>query len=300
MGNEWRRVRVPASSANLGPGFDAVGMALDIYLEVGFRAARELSIRVSGRDAGEIPPDDENLIWRTARDLGAGAVEMEIDNAIPLGKGLGSSAAAVVAGVVMGAEIAGLGWSRARVLDEASRIEGHPDNASASVLGGIVASATDAAGSVRAVRMELPEAFGVAVVVPDYCVPTAEARDVLPASYARADAIFNVQRAALLMAALAQGDASALRVALEDRMHQPYRYALVPGLKEIVALRCAGLIGCVLSGAGPAILVFHERGCERVCDLVCEAFRQHGCASEILWAHVAPRGYELFATGACQ
>src|SRR5579863_1421108 len=139
MPEAFRKLLVPASSANLGPGFDALGMALGIYLECRFRPAPALSIQASGCDAGLISTGEDNLIWRTAWELGARQpVELIIENAIPVGKGLGSSAAAVVAGLVIGSELAGLGWDRWRVLEEAARLEGHPDNAAACVLGGIV------------------------------------------------------------------------------------------------------------------------------------------------------------------
>ena len=167
MTEPFRTVRVPASSANLGPGFDALGIALDVFLECRFRRASALSIRVEGVDADHIPTGSDNLIWSTARVLGAGTIELEFLNAIPIGKGLGSCGAALTAGVVIGAEIAGLGWNRARVLDEVARIEGHPDNASACVLGGIVASAMES--GVRAVKMRLPEKFGVAVIRAGFC-----------------------------------------------------------------------------------------------------------------------------------
>jgi homoserine kinase len=291
----FRRVRVPASSANLGPGFDALGMALDVFLECRFRSASALSIRVSGMDTGRIPTGADNLIWEIARGVGAPAIELDILNSIPVGKGLGSSAAAVTAGVVIGAEVAGLGWDRARVLDEVARIEGHPDNASACVLGGIVASAIDLNGTVRAVKMALPEKFGVAVVVPDFVVSTSLARSILPETYSKCDAIFNVQRTALLMAALSSGDSEALRVALEDRLHHPYRFGLVAGLEEMVALRAPGLLGCVLSGAGPSVLVFYLRGSEGVCETVRKIFLRHGHAAEILWTSVAESGYEILA-----
>ncbi len=180
------------------------------------------------------------------------------------------------------------------MLDEVARIEGHPDNASACVLGGIVASVSGS--PVQSVKMPLPAKFGVAVVVPDFGVPTLEARDVLPENYSRADVIFNLQRAALLIAALAAGDADAMRVALDDRLHHPYRFGLVPGLEEMVALRAPGLLGCVLSGAGPSVLVFYLRGSEGVCELVRGIFETHGHASQILWTSVAECGYELSAT----
>lgn len=295
----WVTLRVPASSANLGPGFDALGLALGIYLECRFRQSPELVIRVSGRDAAAISTGEDNLIWQTAlavaRDVRESLppVELEIDNQIPIGKGLGSSAAALTAGVVMADRLLRLGWKPLRILDEAARIEGHPDNVAACVLGSITASAIDSGGVARAVRLELPARFGVAVVVPDFELPTTTARAVLPESYSRADAIFNVQRAALLIAALAAGSGSAFPAALEDRFHQPYRAALVPGLEEILKLRAPGLLGCALSGAGPSILVFYERGFEPVCHLVRQVFALHEHASEVLWTQVAQRGYEL-------
>lgn len=295
----WHRLRVPASSANLGPGFDALGLALSIYLECRFRESERLVIRVSGRDAGQISTEADNLIWQTvetvARDvsLNAGPIELEIHNDIPLGKGLGSSAAALTAGVVIANHLLGLGWKPLRILDEAARIEGHPDNVAACVLGSIVASAIDSGGVARAVRIELPPRFGLAVVVPDFALPTSQARAVLPDSYSKADTVFNVQRAALLIAALATGSQHAFPAALEDRLHQPYRIPLVPGLDEILKLRAPGLLGCALSGAGPSILVFYEKKCEQVVDLVKQIFALHGRQSEILWAQVAPHGYEL-------
>jgi homoserine kinase len=124
-------------------------------------------------------------------------------------------------------------------------------------------------------------------------LPTSEARQVLPASYSKEDVVFNVQRAALLVAALCTGTTSAFPAALEDRLHQPYRAPLVPGLEEVLRLRAPGLLGCTLSGAGPSILVFYERGCEQVCDLVKQIFARHGKGSEILWTHIADHGYEL-------
>ncbi len=295
----WKTLRVPASSANLGPGFDSLGLALGIYLECRFRAAKRLSIRVSGRDAELIPTTGENLIWQTAlavaQDVGAElpAVEIEIHNDIPIGKGLGSSAAALTAGVVIADHLLGLHWKRPRILDEAAKIEGHPDNVAACVLGSIVASAIDSGGVARSIRLELPEHFGLAVVVPDFILPTTEARAVLPATYTREDAVFNVQRASLLIAAMATGTTSAFPVALEDRFHQPYRFQLVPGLAEAVRLRAPGLLGCVLSGAGPSVLVFFERGYEQVACLVKQIFQLHGHHADILPASIATQGYQL-------
>ena len=296
---DWTTLRVPASSANLGPGFDSLGLALGIYLDCRFRPSEHLSIQACGRDADLISTGEDNLIWQTAlavaRDVGGALprVELEIVNDIPIGKGLGSSAAALTGGVVLADHLLGLHWKRPRILDEAARIEGHPDNVAACVLGGVVASAIDSGGVARTVRLDMPTRFGVAVVVPDFILPTCEARAVLPATYSRADAVFNVQRASLLMAALATASVTAFPVALEDRLHQPYRAALVPGLEEVVKLRAPGLLGCVLSGAGPSVLVFYERGHEPVAELVCQIFRLHEHNSEILYTEVPAQGYQV-------
>jgi homoserine kinase len=297
----WTTLRVPASSANLGPGFDALGLALGIYLECRFRRSARLTIAVSGRDVEQISTGEDNLIWQTALAVAADVrgqlppVELVIQNDIPVGKGLGSSAAALTAGVVIADHLLGLKWKPLRILDEAARIEGHPDNVAACVLGSIVASAIDSGGVARAVRLELPKNFGVAVVVPDFILPTVEARAVLPDRYSRQDAVFNVQRSALLIAALATGSVHAFPAALEDRLHQPYRQKLVPGLDEILQLRAPGLLGCALSGAGPSVLVFYERGCESVCDLVCQIFHLHGRQAEVLWTEIADHGYRCAA-----
>ncbi len=298
MGNWWH-LRVPASSANLGPGFDALGLALSPYLECRFRRADNLTIRATGRDADLISIGEDNLIWQTALTVAQHtgdampAVELEVHNEIPLGKGLGSSAAALTAGVILADVMLELHWKQHRILDEAARIEGHPDNVAACVLGSIVASAIDSSGMTRAVRLEFPPSFEVAVVVPDFPLPTHEARAVLPDSYSKADAVFNVQRSALLIAALATGTISAFPAALEDRLHQPYRQKLVPGLEEILRLRAPGLLGCCLSGAGPSILVFFEKGHDGVVRHVQQIFEAHGHAAEILDSIVDRQGFQL-------
>jgi homoserine kinase len=295
----WLTVRIPASSANLGPGFDALGLALGIYLTCRFRRGGSLTICVEGRDAALIPAGPENLIWQTAlavarsHRLEMPPVELHIRNDIPLGKGLGSSAAALTAGVVIADKLLDLRWKPLRILDEAARLEGHPDNVAACTLGSIVASAIDSGGMARAVRLEMPRRFGLAVVVPDFDLPTEKARSVLPACYTREDAVFNVQRAALLIAALATGSAGAFPAALEDRFHQPYRVPLVPGLDDILKLRAPGLLGCALSGAGPSILVFYERGYESVCGLVRQIFGLHGHESETLFTDIADTGFTI-------
>src|SRR5947209_5052283 len=295
----WTSLRVPASSANLGPGFDALGLALGIYLDCQFRPGEKLSIEVSGRDCSAISTGEDNLIWQTALAVAADTrstispIELRICNDIPLGKGLGSSAAALTAGVVIADRLLGLGWKRPRILDEAARLEGHPDNVAACVLGSLVASAIDSGGGARAVSLPLSPHFAIGIVVPDFMLPTVKARAVLPDCYSSADAIFNVQRAALLVAALTTGTVGAFPTALEDRFHQSYRAHLAPGLSDILKLRAPGLLGCALSGAGPSIIVFYERGFEQVCDLVRQVLALHGHKSEVLLAPIDEHGFTL-------
>ena len=280
---------MPASSANLGPGFDTLGLALGLYLTCRFRGAAQTLVRAQGRDAESIPADGDNLILRTARQVAETQgrqlppVELEIDNEIPVGKGLGSSAAALIAGVVLADRALGLGWDEPRLLDEAARIEGHPDNVAAAVLGSVTTAALGQDGVTRAVRLEVPRAFSVAVVCPDFGLSTPSMRNALPTTYSRADAVFNLQRATLLVAALLKGDRAAFPVAFEDRLHQPYRAARVPGLAAILRLRAQGLLGCALSGAGPAVLVLFETGRLQAVRAVESEFAKAGCRSEAMF-----------------
>lgn len=298
MPKAWR-LRVPASSANLGPGFDSLGLALRAYLTCEFAPSEALTISVRGRDAESISTGTDNLIWQTAlrvaehMQMALPAIRLSMENGIPLGKGLGSSAAALTAGVVIADQLLGLHWKRPRILDEAARYEGHPDNVAACVYGAMAASAFDSHKVARAVRLEWPEQFGATVVIPSFALPTKEARAVLPERYTRAEATFNLQRTALLVAALATGARDAFPTALEDCVHQPHRAPLIPGLEEILRLRAPGLLGCCLSGAGPSVLVLHEAGHEAVALHVQQIFAAHGQSSELLSAGPDRLGFQL-------
>lgn len=298
--SKWR-IRVPASSANLGPGFDALGLALDLHLTCVFQPADELTITIHGVDAGCIPTDASNLIWQTALAVALGQnrrlpfIELEVHNEIPLGKGLGSSAAALTAGVIIANQLLGLHWTRHRILDEAAKIEGHPDNVAACVLGSIVASSMGTDGATHAVRVDLPASYEMAVVVPDFALPTSAARAVLPQTYCREDVVFNVQRSALLIAALFTGSTDSFSAALEDRLHQPYRAALIPGFSEMLRLRHPGLLGCSLSGAGPSVLVFFKRGQEEITQLFEDVFRRHGHEATSYFTEIQRHGFVLEA-----
>ena len=246
-----------------------------------------------------IPLDDSNLIWQTAlkvaefEGLRLPPAAIEISNDIPVGKGLGSSAAALVAGVTIAETLLELDWGRHRILDAAARLEGHPDNVAACVMGSIVTATIGADGVTRAVHLDLPEQFRIAVVCPDFTLATNQMRSLLPDCYSKEDTVFNLQRATLLVAALATGNREAFPDALEDRLHQPYRLAAVPGLGDILKLRAPGLLGCALSGAGPAVLVFFERGSEAVLEQVRHEFQRSGHSSEVILAGIDRQGLRI-------
>jgi homoserine kinase len=254
-------VRVPATSANLGPGFDALGLALALYNEVEAREADGVTVDVEGQGAGQLPTTGDNVVARGVRlayDAAGRAfkgVALRCLNRVPTSRGLGSSAAAWVGGLVAGNALCGGGLSREALLALATRAEGHPDNVAAALLGGLTVSCAGADGAVSAVSLPVPPRITWVALIPETTSSTAEARAVLPPSVPRADAVFNVQRVALLLAALQSGRIDVLGAALDDRLHQPYRRALFPWMPAVVeAARAAGALGCVLSGAGPALL----------------------------------------------
>jgi homoserine kinase len=276
-------VRVPATSANLGPGFDALGLALALYNDVEAREADGVTVAVAGEGASELPRGPDNVVARGVRLAFEAAgrpfkgVALECTNRIPPARGLGSSAAAWVGGLVAGNALSGGALTRDALLAQATRAEGHPDNVAAALLGGITVSCPGADGTVTAVSLPVPDAITWVVLVPAISSSTVEARAVLPASVPRADAIFNVQHVALLLAALQARRGDALGAALDDRLHQPYRAALFPWMPSVIeAARRAGALGCVLSGAGPSLLAAVSGGGETVARAMETALRAAG------------------------
>jgi homoserine kinase len=260
------RVRVPATSANLGPGFDSLGLALALYDDVSaVRSGSELTVEVAGVGAVDLPCDDSHLVVRamdaTFAALGEqrGGLRLTCANAIPHGRGLGSSAAAVTAGVLLARALVPGGTDRfadAEVLDLVARFEGHPDNAAAALLGGLtIAWSTQPGGTgARAVRLEPSAAVRAVVLMPAGTLATATARALLPASVPHEDAAHAAARSALLVHALTAAP-ELLLDATEDRLHQAYRGAAMPETLALVDRLRSGRLAAVVSGAGPSVLV---------------------------------------------
>jgi len=283
-------VRVPATSANLGPGFDSLGLALGLYNEVTASEADGVTVAIEGEGAGRFASGEKNVVARGVRLAYEAAgrpfkgCALRCVNRIPGARGLGSSAAAWVGGLVAGNTLLGTPLPPSAVLTLAARAEGHPDNVAAALLGGLTVSCASADGATAVALPALP-ALRWVVLIPDVTSATADARAVLPATIRREDAVFNVQRVALLLAALHANRPDALSVALDDRLHQPYRTRLFPWMTDVIAAaRGAGALGCVLSGAGPSILAVAMDGAPAVASAMeraLHAARIGGTAREL-------------------
>jgi homoserine kinase len=268
-------LRLPATSANIGPGFDAAAVALDFYLDIEAKQAAEFSILASGYDAERCGRLEDNLILEIYKGLllshGREIVPLKIRmvNDIPLGMGCGSSAAGRLAAIALAVHFGQLGWNSDRILEEACSLEGHPDNASACWLGGFVVAANEGR-KVHLARVVPPAEWRAIVVLPNEPLATSKARSVLPDSYSRDDVVVNIQSAALLGLAFAQGRGDLLRVAMNDRVHQPYRASICALLPRLLPLAGQnGILGAALSGAGPAVLMIVES--ESCLDVASEA-----------------------------
>lgn len=281
-------VEAPATIANLGAGYDCLGLAVELPLRVMVEAVEpaadpsSIDLTVEGDCVGELPEDRSNrfvvALEAGLAELGLGDANevgwrIRMSNPIPLERGLGSSAAATVAGLVASGALAGRSLDDATILRLATRIEGHPDNVAPALLGGLVASIA-LEERVEAVRIEPPRDLLVVAWIPERKLPTSEMRRVLPDAVPRMDAIANLARLAVGVAGLAAGQSEVLRLLTEDRLHEPYRAAVYPELPELVAAaRAAGALGACLSGAGSTIVAFVAGSDESAADRVGAAFR---------------------------
>jgi homoserine kinase len=257
-------LRLPATSANLGPGFDALGLAMVLYLTIDAVPAEAFHIDATGRNADLCGDAENSLILTTyasvleAKGKLVVPLHLELYNEIPLGMGCGSSAAALLAGVLLANHFGDLDWTSQQILEEACRREGHPDNVAACYLGGMTASSNNK-GRVLTATCGQNLTWKLMVALPSASLATEKARALLPATYSRADAVANVQNTALLVSAFALNRGDLLQTAMQDRIHQPYRMEACPLLARLLPLAgTQGVLGVALSGAGPSVLLIVE------------------------------------------
>jgi homoserine kinase len=285
--------QVPASTANLGPGFDCLGLALSLYNTLTLSIAGVTEVELTGEGAGQLPLTRQNLVLRSAARLAewAGVTvpgwRLEGYNEIPLARGLGSSSAAIVGGLVAANDLLQIGATPEELLNLATELEGHPDNVAPALFGGLTVCALEA-GKVTCVPLPAPPGLQVAVAIPNVEVSTEAARHTLPESYSREDAVFNVSHVALTVTALLQGRYELLHGAMQDRLHQPYRLPLVPGLSEVLegAVK-AGAYAATLSGSGPTIAAFCPQRLAAVEEAMAGAFARQGLRAEVRWLEPA-------------
>ena len=291
-------IKVPATSANLGPGFDSLGLALDLWNESTFEIAESSSVYIEGEGRGRVGQGRNNLILRAAQAL-ADHVKKDLPplivrstNRIPFGSGLGSSAAATLTGLLAGNILTGSALSQQEILHLATQLEGHPDNVAPALMGGLVVSAVR---DDQVIARRLPVSpLPITVVVPDFRFPTRQARKTLPQHVRMKDAIHNISRAVLLAEAFRTGDVGLLGEAMEDVLHQPYRVALIPGAQAAMqAMRSQGA-AVALSGAGPSLIAFSQP--DSIPGAAAKhAFEAAGLTARIFRLEMSNRGAEIQA-----
>jgi homoserine kinase len=294
-------ITLPATSANLGPAFDAAALAFELYLKLEARIADDYTIQATGRDAEICGQLENHLILTTYREVLQTAgrapvpLALKIANSIPIGKGCGSSAAARLAGIALADHYGNLRWTDARIVGEASRREHHPDNASACWMGGLTVARMSGDAETQVARVRPKGKWPLVLAVPPEPLSTEEARGVLPSQYTRTDAVTNIQNSMLLLAAFTQGKPELLAAALEDRIHQPYRAALCPLLPAMQMFdRDEGVLGTALSGAGPSVLIFLDPGnrapAKKTANRVAEYLKEKDLEAELFLTAIADQG----------
>jgi homoserine kinase len=290
---------LPATSANLGPAFDAAALALNLYLRVRARPSAHFSVTADGRDRHIIAPAENHLILNTYREIleaeriSVLPIALHLANQIPIGKGCGSSAAARLAGIALAVHFGGLDWRSDRIIGEAARREHHPDNAAACWLGGLAVARMTGENHVQTIRLTPKGKWPLLLAIPEGRLSTEAARRVLPAHYSRADAVANIQNSMLLLASFTQGRRDLLPAALQDRIHQPYRAPLCPLLPALLELAGTnGILGVALSGAGPSVLVFvdPDRPLQRARNSIAGQLRKNHLSAELLLTSIAAHG----------
>jgi homoserine kinase len=277
------QMRTPGSTANLGPGFDALGLALSIYnyLDIQTQSTSGLQITIEGEGKGLLTTDETNLFYQaaqfTAQKLGKTlpGLSIHMKNDIPLARGLGSSSTAIVAGVIAANHIFDRPLAQQALLNIATEIEGHPDNVSPCLLGGLTMSTVDNT-EVACVRAIPPKDLQAVVAIPQFELKTSDARKALPKDISLQDAVFSISRACLVTAALMSGKLDQLKIGMQDRLHQPYRAHLIPHFYDVIdAALKAGSLGAALSGAGPTLMAFATQNAQAIGQAMIQVWQQH-------------------------
>lgn len=295
-------IRVPATTANLGPGFDTLGMALSLYNTIELELTGDkkgLIIDIEGEGADRLPRDETNAVWQAASRFFEKAgfsppgIRLNLINCIPTARGLGSSAAARIGGLLAANSLLQNRFTLEEILNTANMLEGHPDNVAAALMGGIVAAGV-CDDRIIWRRLSIPLGLKTVVAVPDFELSTAVSCSVLPQQVSMRDAVYNIRRACLLCLALADGDLDSLGELMNDRLHQPYREPLIPGLKAVfAAAREAGALGAALSGAGPTVIALTRGNRDEVGEAMRSTFASYGVSSVIMHLSPVDRGAEL-------
>lgn len=288
QGYGWRAV-VPATSANLGCAFDCGGLALKLYLQAFFAPASnsKLTLEYRGQTPERFPADDSNLILHALRfaaaelDAPPPAGHVVVESEIPISVGLGSSAAAVIAGLLLGARYSGKDAGSEDILGWAEQIEGHIDNAAAAYHGGLVFALCNNVERIRTLRTDFPESIRLVLVSPSFAITTHEARQALPATYDRGDVLHTLQRTVLLAGTCFSGDFDLFPELFHDKLHQPYRQKLVPGMERCLRLQHDGLLGAAISGSGSSVIGFVTRNEEEIGEALREIFAEEGIRAEV-------------------
>lgn len=306
-------VKVPATTANFGSGFDCIGMALPIYNTVTIEetvlpgTGIEINIISETDDDDDfaiehIPKDENNIIYKAVEllynSIGQAPSELKINikSQIPIAKGLGSSASIIVGGLLAANELLNKPADEAALLSIATDVEGHPDNVTPAITGGLVLTSLEDDGSVVYRKLPWPEEWHLTVCIPDYELATDISRSVLPASVAMSHATFNSRRTAMMIEALHTKDAELMKLALQDKLHQPYRTKLVPGLEDIMdnLKHEENVIGCVLSGAGPSILIISQKNnLDRIKSIVSETWANYNVKTDIRTLKIEEKGAQI-------
>jgi homoserine kinase len=293
------RVKVPASTANLGPGFDSLGMALNLYAWIDMAISEQTKIDLIGDQMHGIPTDKTNLIYKVAQmvfqEAGVSYPELYISmySDIPLTRGLGSSASAIVGALAGANALIGNKFTEYELFQIASRLEKHPDNVGASLFGGIVVAFWDGE-KAESIRIEPDPNLEVLVAIPAFQLATEKARGVMPKVVPMKDAVFNLSHSSLLVAALITGNLGMIRHAMKDALHQPYRAALIPGMKTLLEqAENHGALGVALSGAGPTMLALVDQRSGRKAELegfLKETLAKEGIEAQTLWLKPSREG----------